>query len=344
MMTFKKVATVVVLICLFCGMMYHVLMAQTVPTVAIPDFVAMNAAGAPLVIATGGKGGAYYGADMDMFIKKLGGTWNSSVGLAAGTPFPVQVLSTLGSVANIKMIEDGRANAALAQSDVLMFVDPKTPIYWVKAFNKEFLWVYATNVDSKTMKEEGVTLIKSFEDLDPAKNYILTTPEGSGAYASWGAFKKVSKDGMFFGREAGFYGKFEHRTSPNVGMSISDLQQRDTKYIGGGVTMFVSAVGTQNFKDVIAIGGVHPVKFGDKKLAEITYNGQRIYSIVDVPIPDDYREFYGCGTSFWSAACKYPTAAVDAVLIVSKAWAMANPDWYNIIQKAANQTAIAFGN
>ncbi len=235
-----------------------------------------------LRLATGQKGGMYY--EFGRLLKK------------AANDLDVEVIATEGSLQNIQMLTNGKADAALVQSDVLTKIPQK-------------------ETEQTVLYEEAIQLIanrsadiKSVKDINAKKNYIYVGPKGSGTAATW--------QGLCEQDDA--YAKIpvKHADYKTALVNVATDPKALMLFVGGLNSPLLKAAEKYTEKSgKLRLAEVDDWDFNDKK----DQHGNSIYSFIT--IGKKTYPYLQKGIIF---SAKVETLAVKAVLTVGTDWVKKN--------------------
>ncbi len=239
----------------------------------------------PLKLATGQEGGWYY---------KFGDIFKQD---AQG--LDVKVISSPGSIDNLKMLTDGKADLGIVQSDVLALMDKKLP---GKKLISEQTSLFIEYLQLIANKDGGV---KSISDLDPRKNIIYIGPVGSGSALTWEALCEK---------------KEAYRKIPTINSDYMTALKEVEKspralmfFVGGLNSDFLKKAeeaAKKSGKLILVTVDERSVK--DEK----DMHGNPIYSMVGIP-----GNIYPYLEKGWIFSHETKTLAVHAVLVLRTEWA-----------------------
>jgi TRAP transporter TAXI family solute receptor len=257
----------------------------------------------PLRFATGPAGGWYdkYGA---LFKKDAPNV-------------DVTTVNTTGSLDNLKLLADGKADMAVVQSDVLAMMDKKIPGRDLITEQSSLYVEYAQLIANR---DSG---IKSVQDLDPAKNIVYVGPKGSGTALTWEAL------GVLDSR----YKKIPINHS-DYESSLSEVEKNPKAlmlFVGGLNSLFLKnaeeAARNSGKLRLVTLDDRHFVGKSDKF-------GNAIYKFVEIP-----SKVYPELQKGWIFSGDVETLAVQAVLVLRTEWARKyGPEAMDALSKAVLAT------
>lgn len=231
-----------------------------------------------LRLATGQQGGIYY--EFGKLMKK------------AAKDLDVEVIVTAGSVENIELLQDGKADAALVQSDVLTKMPQK---------KTEQAVLYSEAIQLIANRKSG---IKSVKDINAKKNTIYVGPRGSGTAVTWEGLCEQDKAYQDIPVKYASYKTAlkEVATDPNALML----------FVGGLNSPLLTAAEKYTEKTGgLRLAEVDDWDFNDKK----DQHGNRIYTFIEIG-----KKTYPNLQKGMVFSRKIETLAVKAVFTVSTEW------------------------
>ncbi|MGC8602487.1 MAG: TAXI family TRAP transporter solute-binding subunit [Desulfomonilaceae bacterium] len=240
----------------------------------------------PLRLVTGQEGGWYY--EFGNIFKK-----DAQEGL------DVKLILSPGSIDNLKMLTDGKADLGIVQSDALALMDKKLP---GRKLISEQTSLFIEYLQLIANKDGGV---KSISDLDPKKNLIYIGPAGSGSALTWEALCEKNE----------VYRKIPAIRSDYM-TALKNVQKNPRAlmlFVGGLNSDFLKKAeeaAKQSGKLILVAVDDNSVK--DEKDA----HGNPIYSMVRIP-----GNIYPYLEKGWIFSHETKTLAVHAVLVLRTEWA-----------------------
>ncbi len=245
-----------------------------------PSVLAKKKARKPLIrFATGQPGGVYswFGREF----KKFAGH------------FDVQLIQTEGSVENLRLLSEGKADLAVIQSDVLTKL-PRNTVTEQAVLYPEVIQLIANRESS----------IKQVKDIDPEKNLVYVGPKESGTALTWQGLCEQDK---WYAKIPVRYGTY-HEAMAEVARNPKALMM----FVGGlNSDLLKEAEKVAEKTRKLRLVAVNDWDFNDKK----DRNGNAIYTFVDVP-----AKTYPYLQSGWVTSSDLETLAVKAVLTMRTEW------------------------
>jgi TRAP transporter TAXI family solute receptor len=240
----------------------------------------------PVVRFAGGQGGGWYD-QFGAFFRK------------AAEGLDVKLIRTEGSLQNLKMLSDGKADLAIVQSDVLAMVDKQLP---GKDFVSEQTVLYPEFVQLIANRSSG---IKAIKDIDPKKHVLYVGPKESGTALTWDGLREQDPKLKEIPTKTASYtdALLEVRKNPNAlmmfvgGLNSPLLKKAEEEAVRTGKLRLV-AVRDPHFKNLL-----------DK-------HGNPIYKLVEIP-----KNVYPSLQKGWFFSGNVHTLAVQAVLVLRTEWA-----------------------
>lgn len=235
-------------------------------------------------LATGQKGGWY---------NKFGDIFKN---VASG--LNVQVLNTGGSLENLKLLVEGRADMAVVQSDVLALVEKKEPN---KKLISEQTDLYPEYIQLIANRNSGV---KSIDDIDPRTNVVYVGPKGSGTALTWEGLGEQDARYKAIPIKNADYGTalLEVRKNPKALMM----------FVGGLSSEFLKKAEQEAQRSgKLRLIAVQEKAFKDRR----DRNGNPIYKFVAIP-----SNVYPALQKGWFFSGDVETLAVEAVLVLRTEW------------------------
>ena len=212
----------------------------------------------------------------------------------------VGVIHTAGSLENVKLLANGKADAALVESDVLAWLPKKYP---GKKLIAEQSAIYTEVIQMLANTASGIYSVK---DIDPKKHVLYVGPEGSGTSVCWKGLCLQDKS----------YSKIPVKHADYM------TALADTVKNPNAIMMFTSGLKTPLIREAEEIAkktgklrlvSVDDWDFDNKK----DEHGNKIYSFVTIP-----HKVYPnlTGTSWWFWGRDVKTLSVQAVLVLRTDW------------------------
>jgi TRAP transporter TAXI family solute receptor len=208
----------------------------------------------------------------------------------------VQIKPTSGSIENLKLLADGKADMAIVQSDVLAFMQPAQKII------SEQSSLYPEYAQLIANRESG---IKSISDISPKKNVVYIGPKGSGTALTWEGLAEQSE---WYKKIPVKYGDYYE--------ALSEVM-RNPK----ALALFVGGLNSEFLKKAEAeakrTGNLRLIALNDRHFADkLDTHGNHIYKVVDIP-----RNVYPDLQKGWFFSGSVETLGVQAVLVLRTEWA-----------------------
>ncbi|MFH1117414.1 MAG: TAXI family TRAP transporter solute-binding subunit [Pseudomonadota bacterium] len=235
-----------------------------------------------LRLATGQRGGMYY--EFGRLLKKAAGDLD------------VEVIITEGSLENVDLLRNGKADAALVQSDLLTKIPDK---------ETEQTVLYEEAIQLIANRSAG---IKSVKDIDAKKNYIYVGPKGSGTAATWQEL---------CGQDSA-YAKIpvKHADYKTALANVATDPKALMLFVGGLNSPLLKAAEKYTEKSgKLRLAEVDDWDFNDKK----DQHGNRIYTFITIG-----KKTYPNLQKGIIFSSKVETLAVKAVLTVGTDWVKKN--------------------
>jgi len=230
-----------------------------------------------LRVATGVQGGQY--SQVGQMLKKR------------SDEVKIELVPTSGSEENLKLLREGKVDAAIVQSDTGFIMGKKSPetipgdaTFHHATLYSEYVMLIVSNDSS----------IKSIESLGP-NNTIYVGPEGSGSALTWLGFEMQDKH------------------YKNVKSAQTDYTSALGKVAGDKTKamLFVAGMNTPLLKDASGKGGYHVVPVDDKDLSALQDSqGHIVYDVLALP----------AGTYPGLQSKEIKTLGVDAEWTIADAW------------------------
>ncbi|AFM26796.1 TAXI family TRAP transporter solute-binding subunit [Desulfomonile tiedjei] len=252
-----------------------------------------------LRIATGREGGWY-----DRFGVKLAETAQT---------LQVESIRTEGSLDNLRMLAEGKADMAIVQSDVLAIMDKKLQ---GKDLISEQSSLYLEYAQLIANRDSG---IKSVQDIDPSKNVVLVGPKGSGTALTWEALGYLDKR----------YQKIPFQYS-DYDSALSEVQKNSK-----ALMLFVGGLNSDFLKKAESVaeksGNLRLVTLDDRHFARrADKHGNSIYRFAEIQ-----SDIYPSLQKGWFFSGDVRTLAVQAVVVLRTEWARKfGPEAMDALSKA----------
>lgn len=244
-----------------------------------------------LTMATGGEKGVYHKIGSYFLPKQLDGT------------LPIACVNTQGSVENIKLLKEGKVQAAMLQMDALI-LNPDLEVEIVGTTHMEYVHLI-TRADSD---------IKSIKDLNK-KHKIAVGRADSGTQVTWSSF--VKEDASYK----------DIATLPLAGtIALSKLSAGEVDAVlmvsglMGGDAVRANNAGTYRLAEV-----------DDWDFNDVMYRGKKVYDFKNIPA----KTYPGLTPGLFAGDVE--TIGIPAVLVVSSAWAMDNPSDFDRLFDATSR-------
>lgn len=256
----------------------------------------------PLKLVTGQEGGWY---------SRFGKVFKDDA-----TGLDVQLVSSSGSLENLKMLTSGQADLGIVQSDALAIMDKKLPGKTLVSEQTSLFLEYAQLIANK---DSGV---KSIKDLDPKKNIVYIGPAGSGTALTWEALCEQNE---------------KYRKVPTVNADYLTALKEAQKN-PRALMLFVGGLNSDLLKKAEEMaqksGKLVMVAVDDDSLKDKKdQNGNQIYSMVNIP-----SSIYPYLEKGWIFSHDTKTLAVQAVLVLRTEWASQyGPSAMDALSLAINQ-------
>ena len=240
---------------------------------------AMPSFAGELLMATGGEAGVYHKIGTYFLPKQLDGT------------LKVTCQTTQGSVENIKLLKEGKVQAAMLQMDALI-MNPDLEVEIVGVTHQEYVHLI-TRADGD---------IKSITDLK--KNHKIAVGRAdSGTQVTWSSFCK---------EDASYKEIATLPLSGTIAMSKLSAGEVDAilmvSGLRGGDAVRANNAGTYRLAEV-----------NDWDFNDTMYRGKKVYDFTKIPS----NVYPGLTPGLFAGNVE--TVGIPAVLVVSSAWAMDNP-------------------
>ena len=240
----------------------------------------------PLLRVAAGQVGGLYDKFAHMFEKVASG-------------MSVKIITTSGSLENLRLLSAGQADLALIQSDLLAMREKKLP---GKELVTEQATLYIEYVQLIANRRGG---IKSVKDIDPSKNVIFIGPKGSGTAMTWEALCEQDE------RYRKIPIKYEDYST-----SLDQVQNNPNAlmlFVGGLNSDFLKKAEERAKKS----GNLRLVAVDDRKLVDkLDGQGNAIYRFVQIP-----SNVYPHLQKGWIFKTDVETLAVEAVVVLRNEWA-----------------------
>jgi TRAP transporter TAXI family solute receptor len=242
----------------------------------------------PVVRFATGQSGGWYNKAGDIF-----------KGLGVAKNLDVQLIPTSGSLDNLNLLAEGKADLALVQSDALALMQKKQPDKKMVSEQAELYVEYAQLIANR---DGGVTALK---DLDSRKHFVYVGPKGSGTAITWEGLCEQDPRLKRILVKYDDYGKclIEVRKNPKALM------------------MFVGALNSEWLKlaeqEAERSGKLRLVAIQDSQFADkVDKHGNKIYKFVEIP-----SDIYPALQKGWLFSGAVKTLGVQAVLVLRTEWA-----------------------
>ncbi len=240
----------------------------------------------PLLRFATGQVGGWYDKFGTMFKKAASG-------------LDLKIITTNGSLDNLKLLANGEADLAIVQSDVLALIDKKLP---GKDLISEQSTLYVEYSQLVANRDSGV---KSVKDIDPQKNVIYVGPKGSGTALTWEGLCEQDERYRKIPIKYASYSAGLAEVQANskalmmfVGGLNSDFLRKAEELAKKSGKLRLVAVDEGHFKDKL-----------DK-------HGNSIYSFVEIP-----SNIYPSLQKGWFFSGDVKTLGVQAILVLRTEWA-----------------------
>ncbi|MGC8660471.1 MAG: TAXI family TRAP transporter solute-binding subunit, partial [Desulfomonilaceae bacterium] len=239
----------------------------------------------PLRLVTGQEGGWY---------AKFGNIFSKDA-----QNLDVTLINSPGSMDNLKMLADGKADLGIVQSDALALMQKKFP---GKKLVSEQTSLFLEYIQLIANRAGG---IKSINDIDPKKNIVYIGPAGSGSALTWEALCEKNES----------YRKVRTVNSDFM-TALREVEKNPRAlmlFVGGLNSDFLKKAEEAAKKN----GNLTLVAVDDKSVKdEKDENGNPIYSMVTIP-----GNIYPYLEKGWIFSHETKTLAVHAVLVLRSEWA-----------------------
>lgn len=262
---------------------------SAVPTMAQTHMPTIN-------ICTGSETGRYY-----QTAREIGAELKGAV--------DVNVITSNGSLDNLRQLDDGTCDAAIVQSDAYGIYTGTNPVS--KLNIERVAPLYNEFAQLVCNKEAG---IHSVRDLLSGDRAIMIGPQGSGTRVTWDTWVKQNPD----------YAKV--RTDRDAGTRAI------TKAVDGTEAqcfLFISGLGAGSMLQAneLAAGALTLVSVDDGSFDDvIDPKGKRVYEFSDIPA-NTYPNLQNSG--WFGSNQSIKSLAIGAVLIVNTSWVDANGRAYD---------------
>ena len=230
-----------------------------------------------LRVATGVPGGQY--SQVGQMLKKR------------SAEVRVELVPTSGSEENLRLLREGKVDAAIVQSDTGFIMGKNSPETLPQEATFHHATLYSEYVMMIVSKDSS---IKSIENLGP-DNTIYVGPQGSGSSLTWTGFEMQDKH------------------YKNVKSAHTDFPSALEKVAGDKTKamLFVAGMNTPLLKDLSAKGGCRVVPVDDKDLSALQDSqGHIVYDVLALP----------AGTYPGLQTKEIKTLGVDAEWTIADAW------------------------
>jgi TRAP transporter TAXI family solute receptor len=240
----------------------------------------------PLVRFATGQAGGWYAKVGDLF-KGL------------GNKLDVQVVPTGGSMDNLNLLAEGKADLALVQSDALALMEKKQPD---KKLVSEQAELYVEYVQLIANRGGGVSSLK---DLDSRKHLVYVGPKGSGTAITWEGLCQRDE------RLKRILVKFDDYATGLVEVGKNPK----------ALMMFVGGLNSELLKlaeqEAERNGKLQLVTIQDSRFIDaVDKHGNKIYKFVEIP-----SNIYPALQKGWFFSGAVKTLGVHAVLVLRTEWA-----------------------
>ncbi len=208
----------------------------------------------------------------------------------------VQLIPSGGSLDNLRMLAENKADMAIVQSDVLAFMQPGDKVV------TEQTTLYAEYAQLIANRNSG---IKSLKDIDPRKNVVFIGPKGSGTALTWQGLAEQNE----------FYKKIPVRYA-DYSEALAEVEKNPKALMMfvGGLSSDILKMAEQHAEKS---GKLRLIEFDDKKLlSKADQHGNQIYKLAEIKsniYPELQRGWFFSGS--------VDTLAVQAVLVLRTDWA-----------------------
>jgi TRAP transporter TAXI family solute receptor len=239
-------------------------------------------------VATGQPGGIY---------AKFGEELRQA---AKGQNVEVKLITTAGSMENLKLLTSGEADLALIQSDVLAKI-PHNKLTEQAVLYDEYVQLLANS-------KAGASSVRK---LDPAKDVVYIGPKGSGTSMAWEGFCEQEP----------WYQKIQVKNAP-YSAALSEVQNNPHAYM-----LFVGGLNSELLKTAEEFakktGKLKLLPVDDKKFDDkLDLHGNPIYGSASIP-----SKTYPSLQAGWFWSHSVDTLSVKAVMALSTHWVDENgPD------------------
>ncbi|MFH0824033.1 MAG: TAXI family TRAP transporter solute-binding subunit, partial [Pseudomonadota bacterium] len=250
-----------------------------------PSVLASKNPEKPLLRVATGRPGGWYNRFGDMF-------------KGHASDIDVQLVGTTGSLENLELLLNDKADMAIIQSDLLAFIEKKYPN---KKLVSEQSVLYLEYAQLITHRDSGV---KSVRDINPKKHTVLVGPKGSGTALTWeGLCIQDAKYKKIPIRNAEYFDALsEVERNPNaiaffVGGLRSEFLQKAEEAAKASGNLRLAALDDPRFKNTRDV------------------HGNQVYQFAEIP-----KNVYPSLQKGWLFTHAVETLAVQAVLVVRSQW------------------------
>ena len=211
----------------------------------------------------------------------------------------VTLINSPGSMDNLKMLVDGKADLGIVQSDALALMNKKFP---GKKLVSEQTTLFLEYLQLIANRASG---IKSINDIDPKKNVVYVGPVGSGSALTWETLCEKNES---------------YRKVPVVNSDFLTAL-REVEKNPRALMLFVGGLNSDFLRKAEELakksGNLALVAVDDNSVKnEKDENGNPIYSMVQIP-----GNIYPYLEKGWIFSHETKTLAVHAVLVLRTEWA-----------------------
>ena len=203
----------------------------------------------------------------------------------------IELVATLGAEENLKLLREGKVDAAIVQSDTGFILGKKSPATLPNDVMFHHATLYSEYVMLVVSKDSSV---KSIEGLG-SDNTVYVGPEGSGSSLTWLGFE------------------MQDPHYKNVKSAHTDYPSAMQKIAGDKMKamLFVAGMNTPMLKDLSSQGGYRVVPVDDKDLSGLQDSeGHIVYDVLTLP----------AGTYPGLQGKAIQTLGVDAEWTISDSW------------------------
>lgn len=275
--------------------------------IALSVAASISAQADDFVITTGSDGGFY---------QRVGNTFSQKIdSLSKGKRlFDISVIESTGSVENIRRINDGEAQAAIVQSDVMSVMPASVPVRAKTAHTETVFWLYSS--------KHGIS---DLEGIEGDKNTLMVLVDGSGAMVTMQSFAK---------EDSGYQVNYDNAIIADSLYDAADIVSEGSyngKKVAGllYVGRHVPAEIGQDFKGAINVGQATDSDFNDAE----DVNGDPLYT--NCAVNETKTAGLGAANSFFDNE----TVCLKAMIVYVQDLDRRSS---KVIKRAANKTARAF--